>query len=269
MKYALRQLAKNPGFTVVALATLTLGIGVNTTAFTVLNRLLLQSLPFRDTGGLVLVWASSSQGDIWAQGSGDFVEERAQSTVFEDMAAYNHARASVAETGKPAVQYGCVFVSANFFPIIGVQPQIGRPFTEDEAKRSEWLTLISNAYWREHYGSAPAVLGRPIRINGRTYTIVGVMPPTLDDPTLLGGPAALFPLDPFTLVDKENRHGSGWYTVTARLKPGVTLVQAQAEMTVVAKRLAHDHPKTNANFGLSRGHSVEDVVAKRRTVWRC
>jgi predicted permease len=178
------------------------------------------------------------------------MDEKERNTVFEDMAAYNYASVSVAETGKPAFQKGALFMSASYFPIIGIQPQMGRLFTADEEKRSEWVALLGNAFWREHYASDPKVLGRTIRVNSKTYTIVGVMPPALDDPVVLGGQASVFPMDPFTRLDRENRHGPGWYNVVARLKPGATVEQAQAEMTVIARRLAHDHPKTNGDRGL-------------------
>jgi predicted permease len=251
VKYALRQLAKNPGFTVAALATLALGIGINTSAFTVLNRFLLQSLPFRNSERLVQLWFASKGQNAIYQGSGDYVEERAQATVFGEMAAYNVApRSSLADGGQAPLQRVALFCSASFFPIVGIQPQIGRLFTDEEAKRFEWVTLISNAFWREHYGSDPKVLGRTLKIVGRSYTIIGVTPPSLDDPVLFGGPVAVFPLDPFTLVDETGRRGRQWYRVIGRLKPGVSLDQAQAEMTVVGRRLARDHPKSNADLDL-------------------
>jgi putative ABC transport system permease protein len=251
VRHAIRQLAKNPGFTAVALATLALGIGVNTSAFTLLNRLMLQSLPYRNSSRLVQVWFTSKQQAFISQGSGDYMDEKEQNSVFEDMAAYNFtSRASLADTGQAPIQRGAVFMSANFFAIMGVQPQLGRLFTADEAKRFEWVTLLGHAFWREHYGSDPKVLGRTIKVNGRAYTIIGVMPPALDDPLLFDGQTAVFPLDPFTQADRENRHGRAWYRVVGRLKAGATLEQAQAEMTVVAQRLAHDHPKTNADLGL-------------------
>jgi predicted permease len=251
MRFVIRQLVKSPGFTVVALATLALGIGVNTSAFTLLNRLMLQSLPYRDSSRLVQVWFTSKEQTYIYQGSGDYMDEKEQNTVFEDMAAYNYtSRTSVADAGQAPIQRGAVFMSANFFAVMGVQPQLGRLFTADEAKRFEWVTLLGHAFWREHYGSDPKVLGRSIKVNGRAYTIIGVMPPALDDPTLFGGQTAIFPLDPFTQADRENRHGRAWYRVVGRLKAGATLEQAQAEMTVVAQRLAQDHPKTNADLGL-------------------
>lgn len=248
MKYALRQLAKNPGFTVVALATLALGIGVNSAAFTVLNRLLLQSLPFRDAGRLVQVWTSSPREDFATQAPGDYFDEKEQNTVFEDLAAYvPGATASLAEAGQPAAQCGSVFMTANFFTVIGVQPQIGRLFTADEEKRFEPVTLLGNAFWREHYGADPKVLGHTIRLNSKMYTIVGVMPPALDDPVLFDTQPSVFPLDP-TRLNRELR-GGGWYHVVGRLKPGVTREKAQAEMTILATRSAHDFPKTDNGLG--------------------
>src|SRR5580692_2504123 len=123
MKLACRQLAKNPGFTVVALLTLAMGIGVNTTAFTILNRLLLESLPYRDPGHLVQVWSSNPHEAFAAQAPGDFFDEQEQNTVFSGMAAYCQGEtASFAEPGQPAVRVGSVSVTSNYFTVLGVQP---------------------------------------------------------------------------------------------------------------------------------------------------
>ena len=249
MKHALRQLAKNPGFTVVALLTLALAIGVNTTAFTVLNRLMLQSLPFRDAGRLVQIWSTLPRQDFANQAPGDYFDEREQNSVFEDMAAYAPGgRWSLAEPGQPPMQYGAMPVTASFFPLFGLQPQLGRTFTADEENRLEPVAVISNAFWREHYNADPKVLGRTAKLNSRVYTIVGVMSPALDEPTLFNGSMAFWALDQ-TKVNR-NLHGGGWYTVAARLKPGVTLEQAQAGMTAIANRIAKDNPKTNQGRGL-------------------
>ncbi|MGA2015993.1 MAG: ABC transporter permease [Opitutaceae bacterium] len=249
MRYALRQLAKNPGFTAFALATLALGIGVNTTAFTALNRLLLQSLPFRDPGRLVQIWSSTSQQGYWAQSPGDYIDECDQNTVFENVAAFTPgAHASLAEPGQPPAQYVAIRVTANFFPLFGVQAQMGRTFTEAEDRHLDPLAVVSNSFWHEHYGSDPKILGRTAKLNSKVYTIVGVMQPALDDPTLFEGKPAFFLLDG-TRVNTNYRAGN-WYHVAARLKPGVTLKQAQAEMDALAQKLAHDFPKTNATRGL-------------------
>jgi predicted permease len=244
MRFALRQLAKNPGFTVVALLTLALGIGVNTTAFTILNRLLLQSLPFHDPAGLVQVWAAVPRDDTAGHAPADFFDEQEQNTVFSGMAAYIPGSSiSFAEPGQPALTEGSVEATANFFSVLGVQPVLGRLPSADEEARFVPVTMVSNAFWRQHYNADPGILGRTVRLAGKSYTVIGVMPPSLDDPVLFNAPPGFFPLNPMKL-NRDLRDG-GWYTVAARLKPGVTLQQAQAEMTVMAARFAKDHPKTN------------------------
>jgi predicted permease len=246
MKFAIRQLAKNPGFAVVALLTLALGIGVNTTAFTVLNRLLLQSLPYQDPKHLVQVWASVPREPYAGHAPGDFFDEQEQNTVFSGMAAYiPGSHVSLAEPGQPAVREGVVGMTANFFAVLGVQPQLGRLPSVDEETRFEPITLLSNVFWREHFAADPGVIGRTVRLDGKLHTIVGIMPPALDDQQLFDVRPCFFQLNPMRL-NRELR-GSGWYTVVARLKPGVTLQQAQSEMTVMAARFAKDHPKTNAD----------------------
>jgi putative ABC transport system permease protein len=246
MKFAFHQLAKNPGFTVVALLTLAMGIGVNTAAFTFLNRLLLQSLPYRDPGRLVQVWSSNPHDRFAAQAPGDFFDEQEQNAVFSGMAAYVRGESgSFADPGQPAVRVGSVSVTANFFSVLGVQPQIGRLPTAEEEARIDPVTLLSNAFWREHYAADPAVIGRTIKLNGKPRTIVGVMPPAVDDQMLFDVRPCFFPLDPI----RSNREfrDFGWYTVVARLKPGATVGQAQSEMTVLAARFAKEHPKSNSN----------------------
>ena len=244
MRYALRKLAGNPGFTAIALITLALGIGVNTTAFTVLNRLMLQSLPFRDPSSIVQVWSNSARDGRLPVAPADYFDERDQNTVFADMAAYQPWRSmSYVEPGKSPTQVDVVYVTANFFPLLGVLPELGRTPTEEESKKMAFVCLISDAFWREHFSADPGVLGRTVRVNSRPSTIIGVMPPSLDDPIIFGGRPAFFYLDPVT--HSRTVRVAGWETVLARMKTGVTLEQAQAGMDVVAKRLAHDFPETN------------------------
>jgi putative ABC transport system permease protein len=246
VRSAIRKLAKDPGFTVVALLTLAMGIGVNTTAFTILNRLLLQSLPYRDPGSLVQVWSSNPHERLAAQAPGDFFDEQEQNTVFSGMAAYVRGEsASFAEAGQPPVRVGSVSITANYFAVLGVQPQIGRLPSAEEEARSDSVTLLSNAYWREHFAADPAVIGRTVKLNGKVRTIVAVMPHAVDDQMLFDVRPCFFPLDPI----RSNREfrDFGWYTVVARLRQGVTLQQAQSEMTVLAAHFAKDHAKTNGD----------------------
>jgi predicted permease len=244
MRLSLRHLGKSPGFTVAALATLALGIGANTTAFTVLNRLLLQSLPFREPEGLVQVWGKSPRNEYDAIAPGDYFDLRDGNSVFEDVTAYvPYASDSLAEPGQPAAYLSTIHSTANFFRIFGIQPQLGRTFTADEEAHLADVCLVSNAYWRDHYGADPKILGRTVRLEAKSVSIVGVLPARLDDPTLFDRRINFWLLDP-TRVNLGMRDLT-WYRVAARLKPGVTLAQAQANLTAVGRRLAHDFPKTN------------------------
>ena len=248
MKRAISRLLKNPGFTIVALFTLALGIGVNTTAFTVLNRLLFQALPFREPDRLVQIWASYSQYGFGPQAPGDYFDLREHNAVFEDVAAYNPGiKLSLAEPGQPPVQYGATGVSANFFSLFGIQAQLGRAFAADEENHFEPVTMITNSFWHEHYNADPNILGKTAKLNSKIFTIVGVLPPALDDPTLFNGKMAFFPLD--DIRANLNLRDMGWYTFAARLKAGVTIEQAQAQMTALAASMEKDHPKTNKDRG--------------------
>ncbi len=250
MKYALRQLAANPVFTLVALITLALGIGVNTTAFTVLNRLMLQSLPFMEPATLTQLWETMPRDDSVPMAPADYSDLREQNTVFADMAAYQPWQSmSYAEPGAAPIQVGALYMTANFFNVMGVQPALGRLPTEEESKRSAFVTLISDSFWRSHFAADRNVLGRTVRVNDRPSTVIGVMPPSLDDPAIFNGRPAFFYLDPVT--HSRTVRNAGWYAVVARLRPGVTLNQAQQEMNVIAHRFAHDFPDTNRTRGLS------------------
>ncbi len=244
MKYAIRKLAASPGFLIVALVTLALGIGVNTTAFTVLNRLMLQALPFHDPATLVQVWSTGAKGGNEGTAPADYFDEQDQNTVFEGMAAYQPwQQVSYAEAGKAPIQIGALYMTANFFTVLGVQPQLGRLPTAEESKKSAFVTLISDAFWHAHFNGEPSALGKTVRTDGRVSTIIGVMPASLDDPALFNSRPGIFYLDPVT--HSRAVRNVGWYVVAARLKPGVSLKQAQLQMDVVARRLAHDYPDTN------------------------
>ena len=268
MKHAIRQLVKNPGFTIVALATLALGIGINTTTFTVLNRLLLQRLPFREPERLVQIWASYAQYGLGGQAPGDYFDQKNHNTVFEDVVAYVPGiQCSLSEPGKTPERFGATGVTANFFSVFGVRPQLGRAFTAEDEAKFEPVTLISNSFWHEHYGADPAILGKTAKLNSKVYTIVGVLPPALDEPTLFGGKIAFLELD-FTRVNLDMRNLT-WYTVAARLKPGVTIEQAQAEMTGLATSMAKDHPATNEGRGLKVQPYPTSIVegSNRQLAW--
>jgi putative ABC transport system permease protein len=248
MKYALRQLAKNPGFTSVALLTLALGIGASTTAFSVLSRFLLQSLPFREPAGLVQIWGTAPRDDRQGISPGDYYDLIEGCTAFEAVGAYApYASVSLAEPGVPAVHCKNIVSTANMFQILGIQPELGRTFSGDEESHLANVTMVGNAFWHEHFGGDPHILGRSVRLDGKAFTIVGVLPRSLDDPTVFEGQPAFWSLDP-TKVNFSLR-AMNWYSVAARLKPGTSLAQAQAQVSVIGARLAKDFPKTNKDRG--------------------
>jgi predicted permease len=252
LRYSLRSLKRNPGYTLVALVTLALGIGANTTAFTVLNRLLLRQVPFKDTSRLVNIGSTWTDGSKGALSSADFLDLRAQNTVFAHFAMYwTSWLATLAEPGQPATRCDSMGVTADFFPAMGIEPvMLGRTFTKDDEARKEHLALLSHGFWLRHYGADPNVLGRIIRSDGgMEYTIIGVMIPAMDDPTLFGairdGVAFCTLITDLDPIYRER----GWNSTVARLKPGVSPAQAQAELDLIAHRLEHDYPKTNTGRG--------------------
>lgn len=251
MRFAIRQLLKSPGFTVIALLTLALAIGINTTVFTVLNRLLFQTLPFVDSGRLVQIWANSPAWTTIPQAPGDYFVEKEQNTVFDRMTAYHTGGASVAEAGQLPVQLNSMVVDADFIPLMGIAPRLGRAFVaQDLEHRTAFMApvvLLGNTYWRKHYGGDPNTLGRTLRVNGTPVTIIGVQAPAFDDPVLFGSRIDIWILD--ATATYRSVHEGGWYWVAAHLKPKVAIGTAQAEMTAIAARLAHDFPATNAHRG--------------------
>lgn len=244
-RFAFRQLIKSPGFTVVALLTLALGIGVSTTAFTTLNRLLFQALPFTQPDRLVQIWATEPSSPQVYVPAGDYFDLRQQSTSFEAIGAYFISNmGSIGQAGKAAERCTEIATTTEFLSAMGIQPMLGRTFTPAEQDHGDWLILLGHAYWVKHYNSDPSILGQMVRVDGRSVTVVGILPQQYDDPTLFGVPIDVWQLN--HVGDNRDNRGFGWHQVAARLKPGVTFAQAQAELDTISARLAHQYPKTNA-----------------------
>lgn len=217
-------------------------------AFSILNRLMLQSLPFHDPSSLVQVWSTSARDSHRPTAPADYFDVKEQASVFVDIAAYQlYQSMSYAETGKAPIQVSALYMTDNFFSVLGLQPQLGRLPNAEESRTLTPVTLISDWFWRQQLGADPNVLGRSVRLNSRPSTVVGVMPPSVDEPTLFNNRPAFFYLDPVTHSRAVRK--AGWYSVLARLKPGLTIKQAQGEMNVIAQRLAHDYPDTNKDRG--------------------
>lgn len=249
MRHALRSLLKSPGFTTVALLTLALGIGVNTSMFTVLNTLLLQDVPFASPGELVRVFRTSPQSRSWPHSVANFLDVQAQNKSFTGLAAYNGANYNYSADNQPAERIRGMDVTGNFFTLLGIPARLGRTFNaEESAVGGPPVVVLSHSMWQQRFGADPAILGRQIRLNSQLVTVIGVMPESFVPQLLWGKVEAWQPLT-FNAAQRENR-GSNWLSYLGRLAPGVSLAQAQTELNGISARLAQTYPQTSSGYGL-------------------
>jgi putative ABC transport system permease protein len=261
LRYALRQLRKNPGFTAVAVITLALGIGMNTAIFNVVNGVLLQPLGFKDANRLVRIWhvppAKSFPGmTTFAVSAGNYLDWEKQNQVFDRMAILSFRGFDLTGSDKPE-QVDAITVSSNFFATLGVQPMLGRVLSPDENQpgRSH-VVVLSHRFWQEHFGANPDIVGRNISLDGSSYLVAGVMPPAFRFPDL----AQMW--TPMAWTDQERSvRGEHHYMVVARLKPGVQLKQAQAEMNTISARLEQAYPEDDKGWGAVVVPLHDDLVA--------
>ena len=245
IRYGVRGLLKRPGFTVVAVLTLALGIGANTAIFSVVNAVLLRPLQFRDPDRLVMIWEDAAFLGFPKNtpAPANYVDWKTQSKSFEDVAATAEWTFNLTGDGTPerVAAYG---VTANFFPIFGVSPALGRGFTpDDDRPGAHKVAVISHELWQTRYGSDPQIVNRDIQLDGQKYTVVGVAPAGFqffESDVRLWVPLAL---DAEQLASRGNHY----LKVIARMKPGVTLNQAQADISAVMARIAKDHPDETFN----------------------
>jgi putative ABC transport system permease protein len=261
LRYAARMLKKNPGFTAVAVIALALGIGANTAIFSVVNTVLLRPLPYKDPEQLVMVWEDASKHGYPQDtpAAANYVDWRDQNSVFSGMAAIADANFNLTNAGDPERLKGRR-VSTNLFPLLGVDAQLGRVFSSAEDQPgSQHVALLSYRLWQRRFGDDPNIVGKTLTLNDEPYTVVGVMParfqfPEKDDE--LWVPIALTAQE----AANRNRH---YLEVVARLKPGVTLQQAQSEMTTIGARLQQQYPASNTDLGVAvtslHEHLVGDI----------
>src|SRR5689334_3341843 len=240
-KFAARQLLKHPGFAAVAVLTLALGIGANTAIFSVVNAVLLRPLPYPEPGQLVQLRADWSGKPSTVIGSATFVEVKAQSQSLARIAAYAGGEMTLTGVG-PAERVVAGAVTADFFPLLGVQPALGRNFTkEEDTPNGPKAAILGHGLWQIRFGGDANVLGRTITLNQQSYTVVGILPARFQypEPFQLWTPLALGETGG-TFV----KHGEGMMLLAAiaRLKPGVTLEQAQTELQTIAQRVQAGGP---------------------------
>jgi putative ABC transport system permease protein len=272
IRYGIRSLLKRPSFTAIAVITLALGIGANTAIFSVVNAVLLRPLPYKDSDRLVMVWeADQKKGVNHVQVSApNYVDWRDQNDVFEQMAAA-FARpdtgVNLSEGTNPEWVQAAV-TTGNLFAVLGIQPALGRAFLPEEEKAgNNRVAILSDSLWQRRFAGDRSIVGKTITLDARSYTVVGVLPVDFEFPTPRNVDSAAKPKGPVELyipaVLGKHRGGHN-YRVIARLRPGVTLQQAQAHMDTIAARLQQQYPDQQVGMGASVVSLSEQVVGKVR-----
>jgi predicted permease len=269
LRYAARQLRKSPGFAITVILTLALGIGATTAIFSCVYGLLLKSLPFQDERSIITISETSSQVKGGHEATYlDYLDWRKQQTSFSQVAAYttiNPGSVSLVLDGNPA-QVHRVLASGNFFSLLGVSPLAGRLFNDqDDITGKDHVAVLSASAWASYFGRDPSAVGRTVSLNGTTYTIIGVLPSN-----------ASFPADgevwlPLSLLDQPTQQSRVWHSVKVlgRLRPGVSLAAARADMQTIAQRLSIAYPATNRNEGVALAPLHDDLVSTLRPAMLC
>jgi putative ABC transport system permease protein len=246
LRYGVRRLFKSPGFALIAILALALGIGANSAIFSLVDRVLIRPLPYADPDRLVMVWEDASfisfPRDTPA--IANFVDWKKQNQVFTDMAAARDRASSLTGDGVPEMVLGGD-VTANLLDVLGIQPMLGRAFTEQEDRSGENVVILSYGLWQSRYARDAGIIGRSILMDGAKTTIIGVMRPGF----VLPERTTQFLVPTHFGPQMLNNRGSHFLNVFARLKPGITLARAQSDMTVIARRLSEQYPATNKQLG--------------------
>jgi putative ABC transport system permease protein len=259
IRYGVRGLLKHPGFTGIVVITLALGIGASTAIFSVVDNVLLRRLPYRNAERIVAIQELNREGTRGQVTSANFLDWRAQNTVFEQLAAIKTTTSNLALSDH-AERIDLAQTNANFFDVLGVIPQYGRLFIpQDEQAGHDPVVVVSNTLWQRRFGSDPSLVGKPITLDGRNYTVIGITPPGFEYPNkteLWVPPLKLVP-ELYLNQDVTQTRGMGYLSAIALLKPGVSLQQAAAEMETITARLRQQYPNTN-NRRFNRVVSLHD-----------
>ncbi|HEX8686443.1 MAG TPA: ABC transporter permease, partial [Pyrinomonadaceae bacterium] len=264
LRYGARKLRKSPGFTLVAVLTLALGIGANTAIFSVVNAVLLRPLPFDQPEQLVRVFGTSARRGNFSRPHSflNFSDLRDQSRTFESMAAYTGATAALSGADAPE-QIPGVIASGDIFRVLRVRPLLGRLLTrEDERPGGSPAVVISHGLWRRRYGGDPQVVGRTIRLDGREREVVGVTPADFSFEFVTGAADFWMPIDPTASAFQQR--GAIFLEAIGRLKPGVSVGEAGADLGVVSSRLEQQYQDSNTGVGVRLAPAQEELVGDVR-----
>src|SRR4029453_4650187 len=246
LRYAVRVLRKTPVFAAAAIGTLALGIGANTTIFSLVQAVLLRPLPYSDPDQLVMIWEDATAAGFPRNtpAPGNYNDWRVMNRSFSDLVSARFANASLTMDGPPEQVPGRA-VSANFFDVLGVRPAVGRTFARGEDASGAKVVVIGDPFWRRRYASDPGVVGRTILMSGIRHEVIGVAPRSfvfLSREIDYWVPMQLSP-------EQASTRGNHFLTVVARLRPGVSVEAADGEMRSLARRLADQFPETNRDVG--------------------
>ncbi len=268
VRYGWRGLIKHPGFTAIVIVTLALGIGASTAIFSVVNSVMLRRLPYRTADRIVAIQELNSVGRQGQVTGPNFLDWRAQNTVFEHLAAIKITNANLTLADQ-AERIDLAQTSANFFDVFGVGPQLGRLFVSgDEQAGHAPVVVLSDTLWRRRFGADPGVLGREVSLDGSTYSVIGIAPTNFQYPNKTEAwlpPLKLAPeLNPG--IEPTQRRGMGYLSAIALLKPGVTVEQAASEMETITARLRQQYPESN-NQRFNRVVSLQEhLIGKSETM---
>ena len=247
LRYACRALASKPGLTAIIMVTLALGIGANTAVFSVINTVMLRPLAYDRPDDLAMVWETNQKmdNDRFLVSYPNFEDWKQQNDVFENIGVLCSSSFTLTGVDIPRRVRGAA-VSSGFFAALRINAALGRTFRpEEDRPGAPRVVVLSDGFWRRHCGADPDLPGQRLALNGNEYEVIGVLPPDFDFPVQIGGAELWTPTGLLREIWFESRGGHGFRTI-ARLKPGVSLPQAQAEMDTIAARLEQQYPDSNA-----------------------
>ncbi|MFN2455429.1 MAG: ABC transporter permease [Pyrinomonadaceae bacterium] len=269
LKYGVRMLLKNKGFTIVAVLALALGIGANTAIFSVVNAVLLRALPFANAERTVVVWENnrvrSRPHNVISPAN--FLDWQDQQNVFDEMSVFYDTRVNLTDAGEPE-EIPAQVTTTNLFTLLGVEPILGRTFAPDDAEKGrDDVVVLGYGLWQRRFGGAADIVGKTLTLNGTKTTVIGVLPAGFNwfikEGSLTGKPAEMW--TPFKLGTAWRERKGRFPMAVARLKPGVSLQQAQTEMNGIASRLETQYPKFNKGWGVTLAAAREQFAGEIKT----
>ncbi|MGA8144336.1 MAG: ABC transporter permease [Candidatus Acidiferrales bacterium] len=263
IRYAVRMLAKNPGFAAIAILTLALGIGANTAIFSVVNGVMLNPLPYPQPGRLVSLYRKAFNFEKGSVPYLSFLDWQKDSRSYEAMASYREDDYNLTGTGE-AERVPVGQVSADFFPVLGEVPILGRTFrADDDRPGAAPVVVLGEGFWKRKFGGAPDALGRTLMLNGTGYTIIGVV---RDNFKIFTDGEVYVPIGQWNDPTFRDRTISMGMDVVARMRPGVTLAQARADMDSVARNQAEEYPTSNGGMGITTVSLLQDLIGDRKPI---